>query len=90
MSEAKGIKEIMELLDGVKVLALAGKKITADGKVNLADFPILMEVLAKFGVLNAAYQGLGEAVLEGKDLSMDEAQAIVDKVMEIAKALKAA
>jgi len=90
VSEVKGIKEIVEILDAAKTLAVMGKKIMADGKINLGDLPLFLDLLSKFSVLNAAYAGAGEAVEEVKDLSVEEAQVVIAKVMEIAKAIKAA
>lgn len=86
----KGIKELLELLEGVKTLALDGKKVMADGKVNLADLPVAMELLNQFDVLSAAVKGADQIPGEFKDLSIGEIEQIVAKVLEIAAALKAA
>lgn len=90
MAEAKGIKETLELLDGVKVLVVEAKKILADGKLSLSDLPVALELLQKFSVLSAAVQGAGEIVGEVKDISGDEANQIIAKVLEITAAAKAA
>jgi hypothetical protein len=90
MSEAKGIKESMELLEGVKVLVVEVKKVMADGKVSLADLPVLMSLLQKFSVLSAAAEGAGEITKEVKDLSAEEAQTLLAKVLEVTAAAKAA
>lgn len=90
MAEAKGIKETLELLEGVKVLIVESKKVLADGKVSLADLPAVLSLLQKFSVLNAAVQGAGEIVGEVKDLSGDEANQVIAKVLELAAAAKAA
>jgi hypothetical protein len=90
MSEAKGIKEILEVLDGVKVLLVNGKKVMADGKVSLADLPVAMELLKQMSVLNAAVQGASEVVAEAKDISGPEVDELVAKVLEVFAAVKAA
>jgi len=90
MSELKGIKETLELLEGVKVLVLESKKVLSDGKVSLSDLPVLLGLLQKFSVLNAAVQGVEDVIAEAKDLSSDEANIVVSKVLEIVAAVKAA
>ena len=90
MSESKGIKETLELLEGVKVLVLESKKVLSDGKVSFSDLPALLGLLQKFSVLSAAVQGASEVVAEAKDLSSDEANIVVSKVLEIVAAVKAA
>lgn len=84
------IKETLEMLEGVKVLAVSGKKIFADGKVSIADLPVALELLAQFGTLNAAVAGADQVIPEMKDLSADEANQIVAKVLEIVAVIKAA
>lgn len=88
--EKQSIKELLELLEGMKLLALDGKKVLADGKVNLADIPVAMELLGQLDVLGAAVRGADQIPSEVKDLSLEEAQQIIAKVLEIAAALKAA
>lgn len=89
MNEKKGIKEILEMLEGMKVLAALGKSMAADGKINLADLPQLVVLVNNFGVLSAAINGMGELPAEAKDMDKEEAKQIVDKVFEIIEALKA-
>jgi len=88
MAEAVGIKETLELLDGVKVLVRTGKRVMSDGKVSISDLPEFLDLVNKFALLNAAYQGADLIVAEAKNLSAEEAQMIIAKVMEIAKAAK--
>jgi hypothetical protein len=86
----KGIKEIVELLDGVKVLAIEAKQALADGSIGMGDLKELLDLFSNVGVLTAAVQGVGEIPSEIKDLSGEEAQALVGKVLELAQAVKAA
>lgn len=90
MAEAKSIKELLELLEGVKLLGVAGKKVFADGKIDMADLPLALGLLQKLSVLSAAVQGADQLVAEVKDLSADEANQLVLKVLELAAAIKAA
>lgn len=85
-----GIKEIMELLEGLKLLAVSGKQVLADGKVSVADLPVVMSLLTSVGVLAAAVQGAGEIKAEAKDLSAEELQQLAAKVLDIVNAVRAA
>lgn len=89
MAEARGIKQCLELLEGIKVLAVDVKKVLADGKVDLKDLPVLMELLTQFSVLTAAVDGIDQIPAESKDLSSEEIAVLVDKVLEIVKIVKA-
>jgi hypothetical protein len=86
----KGIKEISELLDGVKLLAVEAKKVMGDGKVDAKDLPVLFDLVKNLGVLGEALKGAGEIPAEAKDLSTAELQALGAKVLEIAAAIKVA
>lgn len=84
------IKEMMELFQGIKDLAVDAKKILSDGAINLTDLPIAMELLGQLGDLTTAVQGIGDIPSEIKDLSPDEINQLVAKVLEIVAAIKAA
>lgn len=90
MAEAKSIKEILELLEGVKLLGVAGKKVFADGKVDMNDLSIALGLLQNLKVLSDAVAGVDQVIEEAKDLSADEANQIVMKVIELIAAYKAA
>jgi len=87
---AVGVKESLELLEGVKVLGVAVKKIAADGKLNLSDLPLLFALLQDFGKLSAAVAGLEQIPAEVKDLSVEESNQLVAKVLEVVGAIRAA
>lgn len=84
------IKESMELLEGLKLLAIESKKLMADGKVNLGDLPVLLDLVQNVGVLAAAVQGADQVGAELKELSSEELQKLGEKVLEIVAAVKAA
>lgn len=90
MSEGKGVKELKELLEGVEVVALAAKKITADGKVGLDDAGAIIEAVKQYQVLIDAVKGIGEIPSEVKDLELVELQEIAASVLALAAKLKAA
>jgi hypothetical protein len=85
-----GIKETMEMLEGVKVLGMTGKQVFADGKVNLADLPAAMGLLTQFAMLAEAVKGVDQIPTEAKDLSMEEANMLIAKILEVVNVFKAA
>ncbi len=78
-----GIKETLELLQGIKDLVMDGKQVMADGAITLADLPVAIQLLTQLNDLNQAVQGLSDVPMEVKDLSPDEANQLVAKVLEI-------
>ena len=88
--EKVGLKETMEILDGLKVLGVAAGKITADGKVDIADLVYLVEVAKNFDVLSLAVRDGDKAVEELKDLDESEIITLVGKVFEVVNAFKEA
>lgn len=90
MAEEKGIKEISELIAGLELVAVAAKKIGADGKVNMADIPVAVEVLTKMSALVAAVDGINQLPAEVKDLSGEEAQELLTLLLAAVRNVKAA
>jgi hypothetical protein len=88
--ETKGIKETQELIEGVKVLAIAGTKVMADGKITVTDLPAGMELFSKSQVVIDGFTGLAEIQAEVKDLSEEECRAIVAQLFAAAAAVRAA
>jgi len=85
---AKDIKETLELLDGLKVIAVTGADIFADGKINLADLPKLKNLATNFSTLKEAIAGIEDVDDEFKDLDVTEITSIISKVAEIVGAVK--
>lgn len=84
-----GIKESLELLEGLKVLIVDGKKVLADGKIGLEDLPVAMELLGQLNTLTLAAQGVTDVPKELGDLSQEEITILVAKVFELVAAVKA-
>lgn len=84
------IKESLELLDGLKVVAVGAKVVFKDGKVDINDLPEAMVLLGQLGTITAALQGVELVMPELKDLSADEVNQLIAKVLEIVAAVKAA
>lgn len=90
MGEKKGTKEIIEVLEGMKSVALFGKKVGADGKVDLKDIPALVELAQNSKSISDAVENLNEVPSEIKDLDGEEAKAILAKLLEVLASIKAA
>lgn len=73
MSEAKGIKEIKEVIEGLGLLYKVGKEVMADGKVDFSDVTVIMKFQGQLPVLMGAVQGLSDVGAEAKDISGEEA-----------------
>lgn len=84
------VKEIMEALEGMKLMGVFGKKVSADKMVNLADLPYLMELAGHSSELYAAVDGIKLIPAEVKDLSAEEANQVLAKIFEVLAAIKAA
>jgi len=84
------IKETKELLNGLKLLAIAGRKIGADGKVSLLDLPALAVLAKDGGQILEAFKGVDMVDDEIKDLSVDEAKELLAEILKIASEVKAA
>lgn len=85
--EKQGVKELMELLDAIKILTASGMKIAIDFDIN----KLISELVAlgmQFAVLKEAFTGLKQIVVEVKDLDQEEVVAIVNKIFEIINVVK--
>lgn len=89
-SNVIGVKELLEALEGLKVLAKAGKAVLADGKISVSDLPVLMSLLSDKDVLLAAAAGLSEVPAEVKNLSPDEIAQVGMAILAAYKEVKAA
>lgn len=85
-----GTEKIEAILSVVEKLVIAGKKIKADGKVDLQDLPVVISLLPQIPSMIDALKDVSAAVEEGKDLDVSEIvsliQSIAAKVKEIEKA----
>lgn len=82
MAEKKGIKELQELLAGALVLAITGKKIMADGKINLSDAQHVLALHKDLETLVAAFDGLEKIKDEVKDIDAQEALTLVQDLFK--------
>jgi uncharacterized membrane-anchored protein len=89
MSEAKGIKESLEVLEGFKVVAVPVKAALKDG-FQPSDFGQALKIIEQYKVIVEAVDGAADVIGEAKDLDPVEASAIAAKVFEVIKAIKEA
>jgi dihydrodipicolinate synthase/N-acetylneuraminate lyase len=84
----KGVKEMLELIAGLKEVAKLGKLALKDGKIDLNDLALLSQLLVKQQVMIDALQGLGDVGDEVKDLSLEEAMQLIQALVDAAKEVK--
>lgn len=90
MAETVGIKELSELIVGLKDLAVTVKQVFKDGKVDLSDLALVVGLIAQSSDLVAAVQGVDQIPAEFKDLSGDEVQTLITELLTAYAAFKAA
>jgi len=86
--EKQGIKELMELLEAIKILTETGMKIGFNFSANV----LISELVAlgmRFNELKEAFTNIKGILEEGKDLDQEEIITIVNKVFEIVRIIKA-
>lgn len=83
------IKNTLELLGAVEVLAIAGAKIAKDKKVGVEDLPAVIELVKKLDIVLEGIKDIDMLDEEVKDLDQAELIAIVSNIMMIAKSIKA-
>lgn len=85
----KDVKNIIEVIEAVEVIAIPVKQALKDG-LDASDLPKLLDIVKQHQKLIDAVDSIGEIVDEGKDIDAIEAAAIAAKVIELIKKLKAA
>ena len=66
------LKETKEAIAALELLAVDGAKILSDGKVNVADIPVALDLLTKLNVFVEAVKNIKEVPDELKDLDEKE------------------
>jgi hypothetical protein len=90
MSQKLGTEKIEKVVDALGYIVIAGKKISADKKVDLQDLPAFMELIKKAPEIIEAFKAIDEVWKEAKDVDVAEAVDLIlkinTKVKEIEKA----
>lgn len=87
-AEKEDIKEILEVLSGLKVVGVAAAGILGDGKLSVADIEKFIKLATSFDVLKDAVEGADEVVREAKDLDQSESVVLLAAVFSLVKAIK--
>ncbi len=90
MEEKKDIKESLELLAGLEVLAVALKKASKDGFDKSDILPFAKELVDGREALLEAVKGISEVKAEGQDLDLTEAQELGLRVWALVAKVQAA
>jgi hypothetical protein len=88
--EKLGVEKIEKLVDALGHVIIAGKKVTADKKVDLNDLPAIMELLMKVPAIVDAFKQVSDVWLEVKDVDVDEAIQLIVKINAKVKEIEAA
>lgn len=91
MSEKKelDIKNIKEVFEALKIIAVSGVKIAKDG-VGLDDIKEAVELVKQYEVFEAAVKDIKLVVDEAKDIDQGEAAILLGLAFDIIKSVKEA
>jgi hypothetical protein len=84
----EGIKEILEVLDGMAIIAKVAGKVLADSKVGLSDAKFALDLAREREKLMEAFKGIDGIRDEIRDLDTVESSEIAYKVYNLIKAFK--
>lgn len=88
--EKKDIKECLELLKATEIIGVNVKKALADGKINMADAPLALDIIKDIQPIIDGFTGLNEVPAEAKDLDEQELIQLGLAVFNTIKKIKAA
>ena len=83
-----GIKETLELMDSLEIIAVAGAKIAKDGKLSPSDLTIVYDLLLKSAKISEGFKGINKLPAEIKDLDAEEIESIISKTFVIINSVK--
>jgi hypothetical protein len=90
MSEKLGQEKVNAIVEAIGHVVIAGKKISADKKIDLEDLPAAMDLLMKAPAIVAAFKDIGEAFNEVKDTDVAEVVALIKLIDEKIKLIEKA
>lgn len=85
-----GTDKIEKAAEALAHIVIAGKKISADKKVNLEDLPAAMEFITKLPSIVEAFSAYEEIIAQGKDIEVTEIVQLIVKVDELVKKVEQA
>lgn len=84
----ESIKETLELMESLEILAVAGAKIAKDGKLSPSDLTVVYDLLMKSSKLSDGFKGIKQLPVEMKDLDASEIEQIISKTFVIINNVK--
>lgn len=81
----KDIKQTKELFEGLKLIAIAAKKIAADGKLDVSDISVVIDLAKDSAKLIEAVKDISEIPEELKDLEKEE---LLELILSVYKAVE--
>lgn len=88
MREKLGVEKIEAILDSVKEIVIAGKKVKEDGKIDASDLVHILPLIQKLPKFIEDFKAIGEAFEEGKDIDVSEAVMLIQKIHEKVKEIE--
>jgi hypothetical protein len=89
MEQEIGIDKIEKVVESLKHIAIAAKKISADKKVDLSDLPAAMELLVKLPAIVESFTAWKEVLEQGKDINVAEVVVLIQKIDAMVKEVEA-
>jgi F0F1-type ATP synthase delta subunit len=90
MSDKLGTEQIEKLAEVLKHLVIAGKKVKADGKVDMNDLQHVIALVPQLAPLADVVSNIGKLIDEGKDLDVAEVVTLIQLVDKKVKEVEAA
>lgn len=87
---SKGTESIEAIKESLKKAVIAGKKISADGKIGLDDVAHVIALASEFPAMLESFKKFGEAFEEVKDVDVAEAVALIQSFHKAIKEIEAA
>lgn len=81
-------KELLEVIKMAEIIGVGVAKIASDGKINMQDLPVAMDLLSKAQEITEGFKGLGAIPAEIKDLSVEELRDVVKNIIDVYTAIK--
>lgn len=85
-----GTEKIEQLATVLTALVIAGKKVKADGKVDVNDIQHVVALVPQLSPLADIVSNFGDLIAEGKDLDVAEVVTLIQLVDKKVKEVEAA
>ena len=88
LEKKSGIKETLELLNAVQFLAVNVAAALKDGKINIDDLPVLLNLMKEVRIIIDGIRDFKEIPGEIGDIDQEEIVQLGFKIYEIIRAVK--